>query len=154
MKKKTFFAFALILLVFVIGFVLWKVFVTDNEPAVGSDSALTNQDVAISETEPYDKVVEISLDSVNGITQEEAEKLCYSVLGEKNEETGFTYSFGVSGAVKAKGKQYYVIRASWLVNNSHLSYIGDFFVSADGKELYSGTALQDEYIMEKLIWEE
>ena len=100
------------------------------------------------------EIIEISPDSVKGITQREAENLCFSVLGEKDEETGFTFSFGTSGAVEAGGKQYYVIRASWLVNNSHLSYIGDFFVSADGKKIYSGTALQGEYIMENVIWEE
>lgn len=99
-------------------------------------------------------IIEISVDSVKGITQQEAEKLCRSVLGEKDEETGFVFSFGTSGAVETEGKQYYVIRASWLVNNSHLSYIGDFFVSADGKKIYSGTALQGEYIMENEIWRE
>ncbi len=101
-----------------------------------------------------DDIVEISSDSVKGITNEEAENLCQSVLGEKDEETGFTFSFGTSGAIKTKGKQYYVVRVSWLVNGSHLSYIGDFFVSADGKEIYDGTALSGEYTMENVIWRE
>lgn len=99
-------------------------------------------------------VIEISVDSVKGITQQEAEELCRSVLGEKDEETGFVFSFGTSGAIETEGKQYYIIRVSWLVNNSHMSYIGDFFVSADGKEIYDGTALQGEYIIGNEIWRE
>jgi len=72
------------------------------------------------------------------ISSEDAEALCYSVLGEKDEATGFSFSFGVTETIEKEGKEYYVIRGSWLVNNSHMSYIGDFFVSMDGKEMYSG----------------
>lgn len=86
------------------------------------------------------------------ITAEEAEKLCYSVLGDKDEETGFTFSFGVTGTCEKEEKQYYVIRASWLVNNSHMSYIGDFFVSFDGKEIYNGYAKSGEYEISDIIW--
>lgn len=107
----------------------------------------------VKEEKPDREITEIPLDSVKGITPEEAEKLCYNALGEKDEETGFIFSFGTAGAVETGGTQYYVIRASWLVNNSHLSYIGDFFVSADGRTIYSGTALAGEYTMDKIIWE-
>ena len=86
------------------------------------------------------------------ITPEDAEKLCYSVLGEKDEETGFLFSFGVTETIEIEGKEYYAVRASWLVNNSHMSYIGDFFVSVDGKEIYSGFARPGEYTIENLIW--
>ena len=88
------------------------------------------------------------------ITPEDAEKLCYSVLGEKDEETGVPFSFGVTQTINKDGKEYYVIRASWLVNNSHMSYIGDFFVSVDGKEIYSGFSGPDNYTIENLIWRE
>lgn len=88
------------------------------------------------------------------ITPEEAEELCYSVFGEKDEDTGFLFSFGVTGTVEKDKKQYYTIRASWLVNNSHMSYIGDFFVRTDGKEIYDGFVQGDEYKIEKLIWRE
>ena len=97
-------------------------------------------------------IVEIPVDSVKGITQKEAEELCYYVMGEKDEDTGFLFSFGTSGAVERNKKQYYVIRASWLVNNNHLSYIGDFFVSADAAEIYNGTALYGEYVISDKIW--
>ena len=91
---------------------------------------------------------------MKGITKQEAELLCYDVLGERDEETGFPFSFGTSAAVEKDKKQYYVVRVSWLVDNSHLSYIGDFFVSADGKEIYDGLALPDEYKMGNIIWSE
>ena len=86
------------------------------------------------------------------ITPEEAEKLCYSVLGDHDEATGFPFSFGAVGTYEKDGQQYHVIRASWLVNNSHMSYIGDFFVSVDGKEIYNGFAQPDAYEMGNRIW--
>ncbi len=86
------------------------------------------------------------------ITPEVAEQLCYSVLGEKDEKTGFPFSFGVTETIEKGGKEYYVIRATWLVNNSHMSYIGNFFVAVDGKEIYDGFVQADEYTMENLIW--
>ena len=88
------------------------------------------------------------------ITPEDAEKLCYSVIGEKDKETGFLFSFGVSGIIEKEEKEYYVIRASWLVNNDHMSYIGDFLVSEDGKEIYNAYLSDDEYIIKELIWSE
>ena len=99
-------------------------------------------------------ITEISIDDVKGISQSEAEDLCYAVMGEKDEETGFAYSFGATGAIEKGEKQYYVIRASWLVENSHLSYIGDFFVSVDGKEIYEGTAIMGEYEILNKLWSE
>ncbi len=88
----------------------------------------------------------------NKITPEEAEKLCYTVMGEKDEDTGFPFSFGVTGTAEIDGKEYYTIRAAWLVNNDHMSYIGDFFVTTDGKEVYTGIATPDEYTIEEMIW--
>lgn len=155
MGKKILCVVIVILLVFAISSILYyKTFISDNENAVIHSEPVPNQDIEVLDTKSDKDIVEISLDSITGITPEEAEKLCQSVLGEKDEETGFTFSFGTSGAVEANGKQYYVIRASWLVNNSHMSYIGDFYVSADGKEIYSGTTFQGEYIMENIIWSE
>ncbi|MBE7048657.1 MAG: hypothetical protein E7393_04730 [Ruminococcaceae bacterium] len=102
-----------------------------------------------------DAIIVISIDDVNGITPEEAEKLCFSVFGKEDKETGFLFLFSVTGAIEQKNKQYYIIRMSWLVNNSHLSYIGDCFVSVDGKEIYTGIANPpEEYIMDSLIWSE
>ena len=146
MGKKIVYVVIVAVLIFAIGGIMHhKKFISNKEPVL-------NPDIEANETKSEGEIVEIPADSVEGITPQEAEKLCHSVLGEKDEETGFTFSFGTSGAVKTKGKQYFVIRASWLVNGSHMSYIGDFFVSADGKEIYSGTALAGEYIMENVIW--
>ena len=86
------------------------------------------------------------------ITPQEAEKLCYSVMGEEDKETGFPFSFGYAETIVKDGKEYYAIRASWLVNNSHMSYIGDYFVSVDGKEIYTGSANNGKYEFDQLIW--
>ena len=86
------------------------------------------------------------------ITAEEAEKLCYTVIGEKDEATGFPFSFPVTEIIEQDGQEYYAIRASWLVNNDHMSYIGDFFVSVDGTKIYTGFVQDGEYTFEDLIW--
>ncbi len=86
------------------------------------------------------------------ITPKEAENLCYTVMGEKDEATGFPFSFGVTGTEEIDGEEYYIIRATWLVNNDHMSYIGDFFVTTDGKKVYTGFVQGDEYTIENLIW--
>ena len=143
------------ILVFVLIFVFIRITTSTYENIKHRNNApVQGQETIISETKSDGDIAPISVDDVKGITGREAEELCYYILGEKDEDTGFVFSFGTSGAVQKGEKQYYVIRASWLVDNSHLSYIGDFYVSADGKEIYTGTALSGEYIMENLIWRE
>ena len=100
------------------------------------------------------RITEISINDVNGISPSQAEELCYSFMGKEDEETGFLFSFGAEGAIEKDKKQYYVIRASWLVENSHLSYLGNLFVSADGKEIYDGTAIMGEYEIMNRVWRE
>ena len=96
--------------------------------------------------------VQIPIDSVSGITTKRAEELCYNVLGKKDEKTGNLFSYGVSDAVKKGNREYYIVRVSWLVNNDHMSYIGDFFVSSDGSKIYNGFAKPGEYEMGDIIW--
>ncbi len=140
--KKIIYIILIIVLLGTAGTFAYKTFVANNV----SDANVNN------ETENGGITV-ISIYDVKGITTKEAENLCVSAFGEKDKETGFLFSFGVSGAVERNNKQYYVIRASWLVNNSHMSYIGDYFVSADGKEIYTGIATPpDEYVFDALVW--
>ena len=96
--------------------------------------------------------VQIPIASVSGITTKRAEELCYNVLGKKDEKTGNLFSYGVSDAVKKGNREYYIVRVSWLVNNDHMSYIGDFFVSSDGSKIYNGFAKPGEYEMGDIIW--
>ena len=96
--------------------------------------------------------VQIPIDSVSGITTKRAEELCYNVLGKKDEKTGNLFSYGVSDAVKKGSREYYIVRVSWLVNNDHMSYIGDFFVSSDGSKIYNGFAKPGEYEMGDIVW--
>jgi hypothetical protein len=155
MNKNIFYVISVVVLFFAMSGILYhKTFIAKNETALEYNALVQDEETAINETQADGDIVEISVDTVKGITQREAEELCYYVLGEKDEDTGFSFSFGTSGAVEKDRKQYYVIRASWLVDNNHLSYIGDFFVSADGKEIYNGTARPDEYIMLNIIWSE
>ena len=86
------------------------------------------------------------------ISPDKAEKLCYEVMGEKDEITGFAFSFVYDKTIEKEGKEYHVIRAEWFVNNNHLSYIGNFFVSVDGKEIYDGYEDSDTLKIENLVW--
>ena len=88
----------------------------------------------------------------NGITVKEAEELCVEVLGDMAPETGFPIFYKCISAVSAKGKLYYVMNISWFVNETHLSYIGNCFVSSDGTEIYDGIANSDGYEMTQLRW--
>ena len=109
--------------------------------------------IATSTYENIKREKDVGLFSENQrITAEDAEKLCLIVLGEEDEATGFPFSFGVTEIIEKEGKEYYAIRASWLVDNSHLSYIGDFFVSVSGKEIYTGFVQDGEYTLDELIW--
>lgn len=99
-------------------------------------------------------ITEVDLADVKGITEQEAVELCRSVWGEVDEDTGFRLSYVYSGTVEKDGKQYYVIRTSWLVDNSHYSYIGDCFVASDGGEIYDGIYAADECSFADLIWSE
>ena len=154
MKKIIFSATVVVLAFAMIGILYHKTVMPDRETMEKHDESLPNQNVTVDEISSEGDIIEISVDSVKGITQQEAEELCYSVLGEKDEDTGFAFSFGTSGAVEKDAEQYYVVRASWLVNHSHFSYIGDFFVSADGKKIYNGFAQHGEYEMSSVIWSE
>ena len=155
MNKKIFYIILVLILIFSIGGIIYhKTSIVEDEIVSDNNTPVQESEIIISEPAKESEIIEIPVDSVEGITKTEAEELCYSVMGEKDEDTGFAFSFGTAGAIEKDKKQYYVIRASWLVNNSHMSYIGDFFVSADGKEIYTGTAISGEYIMDSLIWSE
>ena len=87
------------------------------------------------------------------ITAEEAEKLCAEVLGDYAEETGFPISYKCTDEIDFFGKEYYVMHISWLVNNSHLSYIGNAFVTKDGKAIYDGVVSGEEFEITSLRWQ-
>lgn len=141
----------------------YKLVLKKNEET-GVWERLEKKDENIAETKtktipkPED-VKEIPLSDVEALTdqtvltQQEAEKLCGEVLGDKAEENGFPISYRCIGAVSANDQLYYVMHISWLVDNSHWSYIGNCFVSVDGQEIYDGVASQGKYEMTKLRWE-
>lgn len=69
------------------------------------------------------------------ITQEEALALVEDHFGEKDEATGNTFSIGFEDMVTLDGVEYYNFRVSWLVNGDHVSYLTNYLVSLDGKEM-------------------
>jgi len=73
------------------------------------------------------------------ITSEQAVRLLREKIGEKDPTTDFQYSFIYEKIIIYDEKEYYSIRQSWLVENSHYSFIGQLFVSTDGEEIYAGS---------------
>ena len=130
-----------------------------------NENKLINKtDDTITETktiQDFDDIVEISISDIeviaqqnqNSLTQQEAEKLCRDVLGDKAEENGFPISYRCISAVSANDKLYYVMHITWLVDNNHWSYIGNCYVSSDGQEIYDGIVSPAKYKMTELRWE-
>lgn len=90
--------------------------------------------VKIYENRPIklDEDAMISQDKV--ITVEEAEKILEDKYGKEDKETGNIMSYGYITTVKDEtGNEYYAFRHSWLVNNDHMSFLQNVFVSLDGK---------------------
>ena len=108
------------------------------------------------------KGVNVPMDSVKGLSPDEAISLCYEKLGETDGEggydrgnnTGNKIGYRCVGAVKFKDKNYYILYTSWLVSNNHWSYIGYTLVSADADEIYDGAIDSDgNKKKKKKIWE-
>ena len=90
--------------------------------------------------------------SASNLSPAEAEKLCGEMLGTVAPETGFPLSYNHVGSATFGEETYYVMRITWLVNNSHQSYIGDCFVSDDGSAIYDGYATPTSYELGELRW--
>ena len=101
---------------------------------------------------PVSDVESIAKEQKDGITKEEAESLCRERLGDKAEENSFPISYRCISAVSANNKLYYVMHITWLVDNNHWSYIGNCYVSSDGKEIYDGIVSPAKYEMTELRW--
>ena len=101
---------------------------------------------------PVSDVESIAKEQEGGITKEEAESLCREMLGDKAEENSFPISYRCISAVSANNKLYYVMHITWLVDNNHWSYIGNCYVSSDGKEIYDGIVSPAKYEMTELRW--
>ena len=109
------------------------------------------------ETPSFDdsgKVIDIPLNSVNGISEEEALNLCFSIVGEKCEETGFRLAYHYVGAIEYEGAEYYVMNMTWLVDDNHWSYIGELIVSANGDKIYDGVIDEEgNYYLGQKRWQ-
>lgn len=96
--------------------------------------------------------IQLPVDSVVGITESAAIALCYEILGEKAEETGYELAYRCVGAIEVKGVQYYVMDVTWLVDEKHWSYIGEVMVSADGCTIYDGDSKNGNYFLGEKRW--
>lgn len=118
-----------------------------------AESVNVSENVVEVDKFEYDRnIYEISVDEVNGITQQEAENKCYDVLGDKDTATRYKFSYKCTGAVEKDGKNYYVIDVLWLVDGNHWSYVTTCFVLYDGSEIYDGMVKKAEYVFANKIW--
>jgi hypothetical protein len=69
------------------------------------------------------------------ITPEEGAAILEAQLGTKDEDTGYLMSYGYEDTITLDGVEYYNYRVSWLVDNSHMSYLTNYLVSLDGKTI-------------------
>ena len=100
---------------------------SDTQETDGSDKGNTTQEADTGTQET----------GSGGMTSEEAEKLLFQTLGEKDEETGNTYSFGYVDTFTVDGTEYHMFVWSWLVED-HSSRLADLFVAVDGSAIYEG----------------
>lgn len=78
------------------------------------------------------------------ITTVQAEKLLLKYYGIKDKKTGNTYSYAYLKTVAIDGKKYYAYSVNWLVDGDHYSFVGNIFVSLDGKAIYTGKVGMDD----------
>lgn len=71
------------------------------------------------------------------LTPDQALALIEKTLGEKDEETGNTYSFVHVNTMTVDGSEYHVFMWGWYVDGN-MSHLTDLFVKTDGSAIYEG----------------
>ena len=105
-------------------------------PSSSQEDVLPPESAGVESAGPEDAVQpETTQTPAAAITQEEALALVEDHFGEKDEATGNTFSIGFEDMVTLDGVEYYNFRVSWLVNGDHMSYLTNYLVSLDGKEM-------------------
>lgn len=105
-------------------------------PSSSQEEVLSPESAGVESAGPEDAVQpETTQTPAAAITQEEALALVEDHFGEKDEATGNTFSIGFEDMVTLDGVEYYNFRVSWLVNGDHMSYLTNYLVSLDGKEM-------------------
>lgn len=105
-------------------------------PSSSQEEVLPPESAGVESAGPEDAVQpETTQTPAAAITQEEALALVEDHFGEKDEATGNTFSIGFEDMVTLDGVEYYNFRVSWLVNGDHMSYLTNYLVSLDGKEM-------------------
>lgn len=105
-------------------------------PSSSQEEVLPPESAGVESAGPEDAVQpETTQTPAATITQEEALALVEDHFGEKDEATSNTFSIGFEDMVTLDGVEYYNFRVSWLVNGDHMSYLTNYLVSLDGKEM-------------------
>lgn len=105
-------------------------------PSAGQEEILPPESTGEENSTQEDEIQpETTQTPAAAITQEEALALVEDHFGEKDEATGNTFSIGFEDMVTLDGVEYYNFRVSWLVNGDHMSYLTNYLVSLDGKEM-------------------
>ena len=105
-------------------------------PSSSQEEVLPPESAGVESASPEDAVQpETTQTPAATIIQEEALALVEDHFGEKDEATGNTFSIGFEDMVTLGGVEYYNFWVSWLVNGDHMSYLTNYLVSLDGKEM-------------------
>lgn len=109
---------------------------TEEEKA-GTQETETEENKSTQNDAEKEEEIQKEEAGVQALTSEDAEKLLLQTLGEKDKETGNTYSFGYVDTITVDGTEYHMFVWSWLVED-HSSRITDLFVAVDGSAIYEG----------------
>ena len=143
MKGKTIFTIIVIILIIACGVYVYQKYQT-KDVSSGNVENLQNvekENTEVTKTNTINTTNETNTTSTNDktnnettITIEDATRILEAKYGTVDSMTGNTMSYGYITKVKdSKGNEYYAFRESWLVDNSHSSFLQNVFVSLDGK---------------------
>lgn len=116
----------------------WYQFEVDGRPVLQEGEA--GYYSILSEAEYASLLALAGLADGGEIGVDAATALLTARLGTEDAATGNTMSYAYTDTVTRGEKRYYRFRVSWLVDNDHLSYLGDWLVAVDGSEIVEATA--------------
>ena len=131
---------------------------------IDPNDPVSNAEQQPTETERENVAVNIPIDFVEGITSDEALKLCQEIVGVEDDEsfmfqlaevhTKRDVGYQIDGAAEFDGIEYYIVRMLWSGNEeNNWSTIGHLGVSAGGNEIYEVTCHSDDtYTFNDLLW--
>lgn len=81
-----------------------------------------------------------SMPAPQDITVEQAQTMIEEMFGTHDETTGNSMTYVYITTIKdSNGKQYYYFRESWVIDDNHLSFLQNVFVSIDATLVYTNS---------------